>query len=187
MKDMKILHSMVYWYFWYSALYFIKNNFVYQCSKYRHAISRIFFCKMAVQNCLFIKYKDEYQKFKWTIECRIFISFIWSRSEPENPIMTTFSRKNWILLHKLACLDFLNRTPKCINFKSAASNQDCAPSVNSYQIKQNQYKFFMNSFRLMKNWRFDNIFKNIWCKLSTWHNLGYLQLRQNFFINCLLA
>ena len=29
----------------------------------------------------FIKYKDEYQKSKWTIECRIFISFIWSRSE----------------------------------------------------------------------------------------------------------
>ena len=33
------------------------------------------------KNCLFIKYKDEYQKSKWTIEYRIFISFIWSRSE----------------------------------------------------------------------------------------------------------
>ena len=53
-----------------------------QCSKYRQAISRIFFYEMAdIQNYLFIKYKDEYQKSKWTIECRIFISFIWSRSE----------------------------------------------------------------------------------------------------------
>ena len=41
-----------------------------------------FFCEMAdIQNYLLIEYKDEYQKSKWTIECRIFISFIWSRSE----------------------------------------------------------------------------------------------------------
>ena len=38
-----------------------------------------------LQNCLFIKYKDEYQKSKWTIECKIFISFIWSRSELWKP------------------------------------------------------------------------------------------------------
>ena len=34
-----------------------------------------------IQNYLFMKYKDEYQKSNWTIECRIFISFIWSQSK----------------------------------------------------------------------------------------------------------
>ena len=36
---------------------------------------------MYLLNCLFVKYKDEHQKSKWTIECRIFISFIWHWSE----------------------------------------------------------------------------------------------------------
>ena len=71
-----------------------------------------FFCEMAdIQNYLLIEYKDEYQKSKWTIECRIFISFIWMFwSRSENAITTTFSQKNWFLPHILACLDFRNRT-----------------------------------------------------------------------------
>ena len=37
----------------------------------------IFFYEMAdLQNYLLVKYKDEYQKSKWTIECRIFTSFL---------------------------------------------------------------------------------------------------------------
>ena len=54
----------------------------------------------------FIKYKDEYQKSKWTIECRIFISFIWSRSELWNRNNNNvFTKKR-----KLAWLDFVNYT-----------------------------------------------------------------------------
>ena len=59
-----------------------------------------------IQNYLFIKYKDEYQKSKWTIECRIFISFIWSRSELWNRNNNNvFTKKR-----KLAWLDFVDYT-----------------------------------------------------------------------------
>ena len=51
-------------------------------------------------------YKDEYQKSKWTIECRIFISFIWSQSELWNRNNNNvFTKKR-----KLAWLDFVDYT-----------------------------------------------------------------------------
>ena len=52
-----------------------------------------FFCEMAeLQNCLFFKYKDEYQKFKWNVEFS-YLSFDPSLSS-ENAKTTTFSPKN---------------------------------------------------------------------------------------------
>ena len=66
-----------------------------------------FFCEMAdIQNYLLIEYKDEYQKSKWTIECRIFISFIWSRSELWNRNNNNVFMKK----RKLAWLDFVDYT-----------------------------------------------------------------------------
>ena len=51
-----------------------------------HFIEKI--CEMACLYLLhwftklfYIKYKNQYQKSKWTIEYRIFIAFIWSRSD----------------------------------------------------------------------------------------------------------
>ena len=66
-----------------------------------------------IQNCLFIKYKDEYQKSKWTIECRIFISFIWFRSELWNRNnYNVFTKKR-----KLAWLDYNDYTLKYIIYR----------------------------------------------------------------------
>ena len=59
-----------------------------------------------IQNYSFIKYKDEYQNHKWTIEFRIFISFIWSRSELWNcNNNNVFTKKR-----KFAWLDFVDYT-----------------------------------------------------------------------------
>ena len=57
-----------------------------------------------LQNCFFIKYKDEYQKSKWTIECRIFISFIWSWSE----LWNRNNNNDFTKKLKLAWLDFVD-------------------------------------------------------------------------------
>ena len=115
MKDMKILHSMVHINFWYSSLYLIKKK-QFDESVYWIQPSHFtyFFYEMAdVQNYLSIKYKDEYQKSKWTIECRIFISFIWSRSELWNRNNNNvFTKKR-----KLTWLDFVDYT---INYFSTA-------------------------------------------------------------------
>ena len=53
-----------------------------------------FFCEMAdIQICLFIKYMDEYEKSKGTIECRIFLFLYDTGPRSELAITTTFSRK----------------------------------------------------------------------------------------------
>ena len=86
MKDMKILHSMVYLDFWYSSLYLINKQFCISAISRKKSMKwHVCIYYTDIQNCLFDKYKDEYQKSKWTIECKIFISFIWSRSELWKP------------------------------------------------------------------------------------------------------
>ena len=51
-----------------------------------------------IQNYLFNKYKDEYLKFKWTIECTYVVQFSYLSFDTglssEIAITTMFSRKN---------------------------------------------------------------------------------------------
>ena len=110
MKDMKILHSMVHLDFSYSSLYFINKQICVSTISQKKSVKwPVCIYYTDIQNCMFIKYKDEYQKSKWTIECRIFISFIWHWSE-------LWTRKNnnvFTKKRKLAWLDYNDHTHIC--------------------------------------------------------------------------
>ena len=94
-----------------------------------HFIEKI--CEMDCLNLLhwftklfFIKYKDEYQKFKWTIDFRIFISFIWSRSElwnrNNNNVFTKKRKLAWLDYNDYT-FDFLGGTTNIASPRSRAT------------------------------------------------------------------
>ena len=73
-----------------------------------------------IQNYLFIRYKDEYQKSKWTIESGIFISFIWSWSELWNRNNNkVYTKKTKIGMTRFRRLYYNSSTPwPCSSTKS---------------------------------------------------------------------
>ena len=127
-----------------------------------------FFCEMAdIQNYLLIEYKDEYQKSKWTIECRIFISFIWSRSE-------LWNRKNNNVFTKKTKIG-MTRFRRLYDYFFCKKISPYTPLLEAYTII-NSYKelwFRMNIFYLEPhhkkqayNQRINRILTN-WFKTDT--------------------